>query len=94
MKKVFRIWKMLEEDVEMSELMTTDKEVLKSNIKMTIESLKSGWPLKCEGKTKEECIKLGHPFVANTEQWFVEEETYDNDGLYYEAYANRAYNGD
>jgi len=56
--EVFRVWKFLEYDTMTS--------------KQKANSLLQGWPLKLEGKTKEEI----YPMVAMNpiDDWFVEEE--------------------
>ena len=60
MKKVFRIWKFVEFNN------SEDNQIL-------IESLKNSWPYECEGKTREEIIKLGYLTNSN---WMVEEPSY------------------
>lgn len=66
-KKVFRIWKMLERDLSYD----LGEYVLRTDIEMTISCLKTGWPLRLEGKTKEEFEELG--FLWN-DGWAVEED--------------------
>jgi len=65
MKKVFRIWKMLEQDLK-EELPETI-----SNIQDSILCLKDGWAVVCDGKTVEECAEL--EYIID-DSWLVEEE--------------------
>jgi len=65
MKKVFRILKLLECD-----LRAESEKSLRDNIRNTMAYLRHGWPCECEGKTVEECRKLGYS-IDNL--WLVEE---------------------
>lgn len=65
-KKVFRIWKMLERDLSYN----LGEKALRDDIKLDIECLKTEWPQKMDGKTKEEFDELG--FLWN-DNWAVEE---------------------
>lgn len=69
LKKVFRIWKMLESDLYGN----LSRKDLEDSIQLSIISLKVGWPFKIEGLTKEE-IKKRYPLYTISENWFVEEE--------------------
>lgn len=60
MKRVFRIWKMLQCDLEISPAEVED----------TIACLKNGWPQRCDGKTVDECAKMGFAIV---DSWLVQE---------------------
>lgn len=66
-KKVFRIWKMLQSDLENSQT----EGILRSVIQSTIESLQISWPLDAEGKTAAELTRMG---ISFSDWWLVEEE--------------------
>lgn len=65
MKKVFRIWKMLENDL------SNDDKYLREAIGASILALQTKWAFKCEGKTLEECKGLGYEIFPD---WLVEED--------------------
>lgn len=60
-KKVFRIWKWMQS-------LGYDE----SAIKVMEQSLKVGWPQKCEGKTKKQCLADGSATII-LDYWLVEE---------------------
>jgi hypothetical protein len=63
MKKVFRIWKMLESDLN------SDDPI--ESVRASILSLRSSWPFECEGKTQNEIWDADYLF---DEDWFAEGE--------------------
>ena len=68
MKKVFRIWKMLENDLDNNK---NNKKLLLEAIRGSVLSLQCKWPFQCEGKTLEECKGLGYQIFS---EWLVEED--------------------
>ena len=58
--KVFRVWKFVEDTKNMDH-------------NICIDSLRSGWPLKLEGLSREEMNKMRTPYIIH-DDWMVDED--------------------
>ena len=63
MKKVFRLWKLVEYNLSAS----SDHH----DINLIIEALKTGWPQQCDGLTQVKMLSLGY---SCNDHWCVLEE--------------------
>lgn len=63
-KKVFRIWKYIEETFKLND--STMSHIAIKNLKN-----KDSWIYDCDGKTEKECSKLGYKIA---DKWLVKED--------------------